>query len=436
MVPTPRFWILFALGAPLAVLAASNTAYLWLMVIFDAALVGLALGDRSNSIRPHQITIARLHEPVLSIVARNVISLEVTNESRQPVTLRVRDEPPALFAPERREFAFTLQPRETRVATYGVTSRRRGDYLFNDVYVRALSPMSLVWVPHRIAAKENVKVYPNVIALRRYDLLRHRGHLREIGIRRSRLRGVGNEFESLRDYTPDDDFRQIDWKATARRARPIVRQYEAERSQSVFLVIDAGRNMLAEIDGITKLDHVMNAALMLGYAAAYADDRLGLLTFDDSVLRYLPPKRGRGQVEAIMNSLYSVQAGPVEPNYPVAFAYLSRRWAKRSLVVAFTDLQEADSAEGLITALAALARVHRCVCVTVADPDLHALATAPITDSASVYTRAVALQVQHDRRAAIRRLKQRGVAVIDSEPDTLARDLVNFYMAQKARGAI
>ncbi|MCS7191259.1 MAG: DUF58 domain-containing protein, partial [Fimbriimonadales bacterium] len=258
----------------------------------------------------------------------------------------------------------------------------------------------------------------------------------QMGFRQRRLRGQGTEFESLREYTPDDEFRRIDWKATARRGKPIVRDYQIERSQHVILLLDAGRTMLAEVEGKRKFDSVLNAALMLAYVAIQMDDKVGALVFADEIDLFSPPQRGRAQVGRLVDALHAVQPRMVESDYLYAATYLARRWRKRSLIALFTDLIDPDASRMALHAIGTLRRQHLCVVITVADPRLHRWSQQTPNEPIELYRRAVATQTLNDRLAAMRTLERMGVHCIDAEPDTLVSALVNYYLQVKARGGL
>ncbi|HLV79946.1 MAG TPA: DUF58 domain-containing protein, partial [Chthonomonadaceae bacterium] len=277
------------------------------------------------------------------------------------------------------------------------------------------------------------KVYPSLVETAKFTLMARRGRLQQAGIRQARLQGAGREFESLRDYLPDDELRRIDWKATARRGRLVSRQYEVERSQNVLLVLDVGRTMLAEIDGVQKIDYAINAALLLAYVATLAEDRVGLLVFADTVQTYLPPKRGRTQVYAILEALYNARASLAEPDYRAALAYLQARWRRRTLVVCFTDLWDPDSSRQTISELAALQPRHLVAAVTLLDTKVQRAADQDVTLPETAYQKAVATQVLEDRQKAVAALTQRGILVVDSPADKLSAELVNRYLEVKER---
>ena len=258
----------------------------------------------------------------------------------------------------------------------------------------------------------------------------------QLGIRAAKVRGGGSEFESLREYVPGDEYKKIDWSATARRGKLITRQYEAERSQNIILLLDTGRTMLQPVQKMAKLDFVVNTALMLAYVAAASDDKVGLMAFDAEVRAYLPPAKSKAQVYGILERLYNLDARMVETDYKAAFQSLATRWRRRSLVVLFSDLVDPDSSAQILNAVPMLSDMHRLVCVTVSDPNILAAAKSIPENSAGVYQKAVAQQVLQERRAAITILKRRGVWTIDSPPEELSADLINHYLDLKARSMI
>jgi uncharacterized protein (DUF58 family) len=270
----------------------------------------------------------------------------------------------------------------------------------------------------------------------KYEMLARRGRLMQLGIRSAKIRGGGAEFESLREYVPGDEYKKIDWSATARRGKLITRQYEAERSQNIVLLLDTGRTMQQPVQKMAKLDYVVNTALMLAYVAAASDDKVGMMTFDAEVRSYLPPSKSKAQVYQILENLYNIEARLVETDYPEAFQNLATRWRRRSLIVLFSDLVDPDSSAQILDAIPMLEERHRVVCVTVSDPNIVAAANALPEVGAQVYTKAVALQVLQERRQAITALKRRGVWTVDSPPQDLSADLINHYLDLKSKSLI
>jgi uncharacterized protein (DUF58 family) len=256
--------------------------------------------------------------------------------------------------------------------------------------------------------------------------------------------GAGTEFSRLREYNTDDEFRRINWKATARRGKPIAAEYETERSQYIVSMIDTGRLMRPPVDdpstgvghGLAKLDYAINTALLLSYVATLKGDHVGLLTFADDVRTYLAPKRGKGQFYHMLEALYNIQFEPVEADYGQALAYLGVKHKRRSLVIMFTDLVTLDAAKPLIAHLARLAQRHLPLCVVISDPNITRLAAQPPRNSETVYQRAVAEMLLDERRVVLDTLNRSGVLTLDVPADKLTVSVINKYLELKGRGAI
>jgi uncharacterized protein (DUF58 family) len=253
----------------------------------------------------------------------------------------------------------------------------------------------------------------------------------------NRRYGEGTEFERLREYVPDDEYRRIDWKATARRNKPITREFQTERSQNIMAVIDAGRMMRSPVGDMAILDYVVNAVLLFTFVAVRRGDKVGLLTFADDVGMYLTPHQGKGQFYKMLEALYGVQSQPVESNYARGLSFLSVRNKRRSLVVLFTDLSGGlPSHQALLTHLTALYPRHLPLCVTVSDPALTNTATLRPHNSESVYERAVAEQMLDDRQRLIESLTRRGAMVLDVPAEKLTAAVINKYLELKGRALI
>lgn len=262
---TRRFFVLVALGIVPLVLSGFYAPLALLGVLWNLVLVSLAVVDYLLCAAPDSaLSAERITDRALSVAASNSIILKFRNETRQCLRGIVRDEPPAEFAlaagTDSRQQTFSLKPFEVRAFEYTLTPPARGNFDFGDVYARIAGPLGMVVRQGRIPAAAPVAVLPNLQAVEDYDLLMRRATKMRQGTRRTRIRGGGREFASLRDYTPDDELRLVDWKATARRGKLIARTFEAERSQDILLLIDLGRLMRQEVAHTQKLDHVVNSA--------------------------------------------------------------------------------------------------------------------------------------------------------------------------------
>ena len=423
------------LGIPVAAFAGA-VGMPSLAVAYDLALIVAAwitgrMGPDLSSLK-----VKRTFDPVLSVRTPNKIVLTLTNESLDSIKGVLRDEPPTQFTASRREFRLDVAPEREVELEYMLTPDERGSESFKGTYIRVACPLGLVVRQERLATEEPVRVYPNVLALREFDLLKQKGRLREIGIRRSRMRGLGTEFESLREYSEGDDYRKIDWKASARNNKLVVRQFEQERNQAVVIVIDIGRHMLAEVNGVRKLDHALDACLMLTNAAAAAGDFVGLLVFSDVVRRYIPPKKGRNQIGMIIEALHDLVAEPIESDPGAAFGFLATRWKRRSLVVTFTDLEDPDRARVLASALSPQARRHLLLLARVSDPKLKEALNPPMIAVEDMYLSAAAALLVADRRSATSVLRASNIHNLEAEPQELAAALVSFYFDVKERSLL
>lgn len=430
---------LLVLSAALPILSAVAAVYL----IGLAVLIGL---DRQQAGRSSQFTLRRQHDSKLSLGVANPITIRVTSRRDRPTTLTIRDEPPLLFfGAERAVVSGEVAGRESADFSYGVRPLKRGDFTFGDLNLRWQGPLRLWARQAVISAAAPVKVYPNLQAIRQFELLARRDQLAEIGVRNVRRRGEGTAFESLRDYTPDDPYRSINWKATARRGKPISTDYEPERSQRVLIALDIGRMMRSPIrvdepDGavwnMAKVDFVINSVLLFAYVATLRGDQVGLLVFADRVEQFIPPAAGRAHFQTLLEAMYKLTSQPVEADYARALAYLRTSQKQRALVVLFTDLSGARAADSLLAHLPRLVPRHVPLLVTIRDPALEAEAHQPIHDSAAVYRRAVAEQLIDERRLLLEKLHQRGVLTLDVNAQTLTMAVVNRYLELKQRAVL
>ncbi len=432
MVLQGRFFAVLTGGLLLTLMSFWDERILQVVLPYYGLVFSLAILTFFLSPRVRQIEVERRFDEVMSVRVPNVVILRVRNSGEQPIKFRLRDELPSEFWMEQKEFSFYLEPGGQEEVRYHVVPLERGDFYFRNSVARIEAPLGLVARQETLPTAQVVRVFPNVLALREFELLKQRGHLREMGIRRSRLKGVGTDFESLREYRLGDDYRKIEWKATARKGKVIVKEMEAERNQPVILIIDYGRLMMAEVEGVQKLDYVLDASLLLGNAVVGANDLLGLLLFADHVERWLPPGKGRRQLGKVIEALHALRAQPLEPNSSSAFGYLARHWKRRSLLVIFTELEDWDSAQELLQVVSPLARTHLCLVVSVADPRLKAQRKVPLNSEGGIYLRTSALLYQQQREQAHALLEQRGINVLDAEPEELGAKLVNHYLRIKA----
>jgi len=300
----------------------------------------------------------------------------------------------------------------------------------------SIGPLGLGRHRVRVRLPWDVVVYPPLVSVRLRASVAEALRRRDAGIKPIRRLGEGRLFESLREWVPGDDLRHIDWKATARRAKVITRQYEAERRQQVLLVLDTGRLMTAEVAGVARLDFAVQAALELAYAAAQHDDNVGIMTFADGVQHFVAPERGRGGVRRVLDVLAEVQPKLVEPDYPGAFRYLAARNRKRALTVLFTDVIDRFASDALVANVATLRPRHLPLAVTLRNPELDAAAAVRPTTSRDAFRKAAAEELLHARDEALGHMRRAGVIVIDVTPERAAQAVVTKYLDLKRRGTL
>ncbi|MBI5958570.1 MAG: DUF58 domain-containing protein [Chloroflexi bacterium] len=440
---TFRF-LLFALVFP-ALLLISTWVPPLLMValLYGVGLLALLALDQQRAETMAQFRVERIHDSKLSLGAVNSVIVRVQSRTARSVMLTVRDEPPYQFAgADQATLVGALLPYESLDLSYTLRPLRRGDYSFGNLNLRWTSPLGFFIRQATIPAAAPVKVYPNLHEIRKYDLLARRDQLAEVGLRNVRQRGEGTMFESLREYTTDDPYRSINWKATARLARPISTEYEPERNTRLIVAVDVGRTMRSPIrvdepDGaswqMAKVDFVVNSVLLFSYVATLKGDQVGLLVFADQVQFFLPPRAGRGHFQKLLETMYALESQPVEADYGRAFSYLSSQNKKRSLTVMFTDLSGLRASEALQQYMPRLAPRHVPLLVTIRDPVLDQEAQQRPQDSERVYRRAVAEQLVAERRLLLENLQRLGVLTLDVSAEKLSMALVNRYLELKAQ---
>lgn len=434
-VPTKRFWALVALGIPL-IFVATLVGMAWFAYVYNFCLVVIALVTFYFGPNSQELRFRRRMDAVLSVRTRNRIRVELEYDGNLHLTGQLRDEYPATFFSDDAETKLKIGPSQKFTYDYFITPPERGEEFFRATFLRLNCPFGLVQKQIRLNTEQDVKVYPNILALREFQLLNQQGRLREVGVRKSRMRGMGTDFESLRDYSEGDDYRKIDWKATARRGKVIVREYEVERNQAVILCIDCGRHMMAEVNGVRKLDLVLDSVLMLIQSALAAGDNVGLLAYGADIIRFIPPKKGHRQLGVLLNATYNLVAEPVESDSVRAFSYLQGRHKRRSLIINFTAVEDRDQARDVVTSFGSFARNHIALLANINDPKFREILRNDPEDPEALFKFASAHFLVDERKQAATVLRTANINVLDSEPQDLAGDLVNFYLDVKSRGKL
>ena len=409
----------------------------YLTLIYDAALIVIAVTDYLLSEKAQTFRVEREMDERFAMGAVNEVSIKIHNRARRKVTFIVKDEPPAemeLLTP--REAQLTVPALRTRAWRYELLPTARGKYGFGDTVIRFRTRLGLLWRQSTYQTATDVKVYPDIREARKHEIYAHRNKRPELGLRRMRIRGQGREFESLREFAIGDEIRHISWAATARRGKLITRQYTIERSQNIVVLLDTGRLMTARIGKLTKLDHAVNATLSIAYVAAAGGDNVGLVAFSRRVVSYLPPRRGHDQINRLMEALYSLEPQMIEPSYKRAFNFFSANCHRRSLVVILTDLVDRDASAELLAHTSQLIPQHLPLIITIGDTDLRELVRSEPVNSTDVYRQAVAEEILRQREEALTRIRHAGGLALDVPAGRLSLELVNKYLEVKERGLL
>jgi uncharacterized protein (DUF58 family) len=373
------------------------------------------------------------HLPGRAFVGRPAeIGLTVRNAAREPALVEVMDEVPSDLAAEEPRFVGVLVPPGATVnLRYPIRPSARGDRRLGPSIALEASPLGLLRRRTIAEADAVLPVYPDATRYLRPEALVPRRVLAAIGVRPSRRRGEGMEFESLRDYVPGDDPRRVDWAATARRGRPVTRLYQHERNHTVLIALDTSRLMGGRIGARTKLDHAVDGALALAYAALTAGDRVGMVVFDREVRGHLRPRAHRRALGLFVELLRGTEPHLVEADYRALVREVTARQRRRALVVVLTDFVEADAAS-LVAPLVLLARRHRVLLVAVRDRAYEALAPGAEVGAdgpLDLYRRIVLDELARERDAALGRLRRGGLETVDLVPEAITAQVLNRYLA-------
>jgi len=435
---TRRFYILFALALVPLSLSWNLPLLRSLILAYDVLLVVFALVDYFISRKlPEGFSVKREFQKRFAIGDAAQIHLIVENATERDFYVKLKDEfPPEMILGDKREAEFNVEAQTTADFHYTLTPPKRGNYKFGRTAVRFISKFGLVWCQTDLGDAQAVKVYPNMRRAREMEL-KALGARSFLAIQRKSVRrGEGREFESMRDYVRGDELRHISWTATARRNKLTTRQYQIERDQNIIIALDAGRLMTGRIGDETKFDTAIHAALALMSAAARAGDNCGLVVFGRKVKKFLPPKKGLEQMDAVLETLHDLEPELIEPSYARAFQFIASNSKKRAFVVILTDLVDKDSSKELITSLKLLRPRHLPLVVTIGDRDLNATVSTIPKEIKEVFTQSAAEEIIHQRESALRLVESIGGLALDVTTQTLAPRLLESYLRVKERGLL
>ena len=428
---TKRFYILLAVLVLLIGLGAyvplMFTIGRWLLL----ALALLCLGEAFLLWHERGVMAWRTMAERFSNGDDNEVAIRVENIYSFPVLLEIIDEIPPIF--QRRDILFRLKlgMGEGKNIQYRLRPTQRGVYSFGQLRVFATSPIGLVQRRFTLGTPVDVKVYPSYLMLTRYELLVISNNLTDLGIKKIRRVGNNTEFEQIKDYVSGDDFRRINWRATARTSRLMVNVYQDERSQQIFNILDKGRVMQQSFRGMTYLDYAINASLVLSYVAMRKEDKAGVLTFAEKCEDFVSASRRTGHMQTLLDSLYRQQTRFGESDFSSLVTYVNCHISKRSLLVLYTNFANQASMERQLPYLKQLNRRHRLLVVFFEDNEINEyISTRPSSDE-EYYRHVIAEKFAYEQRLIVSSLRQHGILALLTAPENLSVDVINKYLELK-----
>ncbi len=435
---TPRFAAAVALAAvSVGVMTALTSLPAWpTLAVALALLSALLVRDLVRAPAAKSLDVRRSAPDVFVQGREDGLEIGLRNPTRRTLRVSLRDASPASLDRSPRFEEVALGAGERAVLRATARPKRRGRLSVGPITVRTEGPLGLGGRQGRLDLVDGVKVYPALPGRKEVDLRLHRARMLQAGERSSAIRGGGTEFDSLREYHPDDEFRRINWRATARAAKPITNLFREERNQQVVLLLDAGRIMAGTVAGVARFEHTLDAGFAVGELASRLGDHLGMVAFASKVLAAIWPRSGRAQPRRIMDQLFAITPRLEASDYRSAFAALLNGHRRRSLLILLTDLAPLEVMEPLIEALPALLRRHLVMLGAVRDPELRALARAVPRTSDEVYRKAGAGALLLERQRSAAHLRAIGVEVVDRPPGELTGALADRYLRIKAQGRL
>ncbi len=434
-----RFFLMFGIGFVWLIPAWWQPRLIGAMFIWDALLLLAWLFDLMRLPGPRSLTVSRSFGSPLALGRPAPVLIQISSTSSEALWIAAQDEAPAALCDPAPILSGALQTQPLPLQ-YEVNPKERGAVGFGRVFLRYRSPLAFAERWAYADLHEHVSVYPDLVQAREQSLYLIRSRQQQIEKRQHRLRGVGREFESLREYRQGDELRDVSWSATARRHALITRMYTVERSQTIWIVVDAGRLMRAHIQHagtrFTKLDYAVNAALAVAQIAEQSGDRVGLLAYGRSIQKSIPPAHGRNQLRLFIDALANVQNEGLEADHARAATTLLHRQSRRALIIWITDFAETPALPDVIEYASHVGRRHLVLFAAISQPDLARVAYAMPESESEMFRQAAALEIVDRRQLLLRQLRQRGVLAMDLSPAQFTSSLVNQYLEIKDRALI
>ncbi|WP_345006835.1 DUF58 domain-containing protein [Snuella lapsa] len=407
-------------------------AWICILIIFMLCCADLILLYKSK----YTIDARRLLPDKLSNSDNNPVPITITNNYPFRVVLDVIDELPVQF--QKRDFLYTttLKPNEIHDFSYEVRPVERGEYFFGHLNIFVSTKIKIIKRKYQFQNKQMVAVYPSFIQMQKYDFLAIGNHLTELGVKKIRRIGHTSEFEQIKDYVLGDDFRTINWKATAKTGHLMVNQYQDEKSQPIYSIIDTGRVMKMPFNGLKLLDYAINASLAFSNVGLKKHDKVGLITFSKSIESLIPATQKLSQLNIILERLYNISTQFHDSDYNLLYGQLKRKVTHRSLLLLYTNFEHISALKRQLPYLQAISKKHMLVIIFFENTELDKLINTNAEDLQSIYHQTIAEKFAFEKRLMVKELKNYGIQSIITAPENLTINVINKYLEIKSRGIL
>ena len=382
------------------------------------------------------ISAKRLLPQKFSNSDENLVPVTLQNKYPLRVHLKIIDELPVQFQERDFNYETRLDVNQFHTYEYSVKPVERGEYHFGNLNVYVSSPINIIARRYRFDHSGMVAVYPSFIQMRKYEFLAMSNRLTEFGLKKIRRIGHTMEFEQIKNYVMGDDVRTINWKATAKRAQLMVNQYQDEKSQPIYSLIDTGRVMKMPFEGLKLLDYAINATLAFSNIALLKNDKAGMLAFSKKVDQIIAASSKRTHINNLNEALYNIDTQFTDSNYSYLYATVKRKITHRSLLILYTNFEHKSSLKRQLPYLKAIARQHLLVTVFFENTELDSLINANAEDLQSIYHKTIAEKFAYEKRLIVKELESRGIHAILTKPQQLSVNVINKYLEFKAKGLI
>ena len=434
---TRWFFVLFAANILLAILSYTYPPLMFVSNVVLASLIGLTIVDAiilySNK---SPITIKRTVNSRLNLGDENKVELRVKNHTNQPISFKFIEGYPIQMQEREKFYQAVIASNSEKQFEYIFVPKERGKFEFGSIFVMVRSLFFLCARRIEIDAKETVHVYPSVLQMRQYELLVFQQQKVSSGIKKIRRLGNNSEFEQIKTYNQGDEIKKINWKATSRRNELMVNQYQEEKSQNVYCIIDKSRNMQMEFEQLSMLDYAINSTLVFSNIALRKGDKAGLITFSDKIGSMLMAERSTGQLRKIQEALYNQKSLFKEASFELLYQSIRKSVRSRSLLMLFSNFETEFSLKRAIPVLRKLNQKHVLVVVIFENSQLQDLAYQQSKNTFEVYQSTVAERMLSVKSKMARELRQNGIQTIVTLPEDLSVKTINKYLELKAKGSI